>query len=187
MGLHASRDSLYRTARGERQRRPGVIPLELLPRRCPVCHNDTIIGHGRRLRQGHDDWHAWIWVRRGICQPCRKTFTILPNWLAPSGHYSLRCRQLACERICSGDSVEQAVPDCQDPSRLPSSGAMLARRFRYSPKSYRKLSRVRFLARLSANFMERTFLARYEPPGSLSIASSVRPGPTRLGGTVSAW
>ena len=118
-GLHASRDSFYRTARGERQRRPGVIPLELLPRRCPVCHDNTIIGHGRRLRHGHDDRHAWIWVRRGICQPCRKTFTILPNWLAPSGHYSLRCRQLACERICSGDSVEQAVPDCQDPSRSP--------------------------------------------------------------------
>ena len=36
-GLHASRDSLYRTARGERQRRTGVIPLEWLPRRCPVC------------------------------------------------------------------------------------------------------------------------------------------------------
>ena len=56
-GLHASRDSFYRTARGERQHRPGVIPLDLLPRRCPVCRNDTIIGHGRRLRQSHDDQH----------------------------------------------------------------------------------------------------------------------------------
>ena len=26
-----------------------------------------------------------IWVRRGICEPCGKTFTILPDWLAPSG------------------------------------------------------------------------------------------------------
>jgi Domain of unknown function (DUF6431) len=60
-----------------------------------------------------------MWVRRGICQPCRKTFTILPDWLAPSGHYSLRCRQQSCERICAGDSAEQAVPDCQDPSRSP--------------------------------------------------------------------
>ena len=58
-------------------------------------------------------------MRRGICQPCRKTFTILPDWLVPSGHYSLACRQLACERICGGDSVEQAAPDCQDPSRSP--------------------------------------------------------------------
>jgi hypothetical protein len=93
--------------------------LDLLPRRCPVCHDDTIIGHGRRLRQGHDDWREWIWVRRGICQPCRKTFTILPDWLAPSGHYSLRCRQQACERIAVGDAVEQAAPHCKDPSRSP--------------------------------------------------------------------
>jgi hypothetical protein len=60
-----------------------------------VCRDETIIGHGRRLRQGHDDRHECIWVRRGICQPCSKTFTILPDWLAPSGHYSLRCRQQA--------------------------------------------------------------------------------------------
>jgi len=56
-----------------------------------VCRNDTIIGHGRRLRQSHDGQHEWIWVRRGICEPCRKTFTVLPDWLAPSGHYSLHC------------------------------------------------------------------------------------------------
>ena len=118
-GLHASRDSLYRTARGERQHRAGVIPLELLPRRCPVCSDDTIIGHGRRLRQSHDDRHACLWVRRGVCHPCSKTFTILPDWLAPSAHYSLHCRQQACERISAGDSAEQAAPQCKDPTRLP--------------------------------------------------------------------
>ena len=118
-GLHASRDSLYRTARDERQRRPGVIPLDLLPRRCPICGNCTIIGHGRRLRQAHDDRRECIWVRRGICQPCAKTFTILPDWLAPSGDYSLHCRQQACERIAAGESAEQAAPHCKDPTRLP--------------------------------------------------------------------
>jgi hypothetical protein len=96
-----------------------VIPLNLLPRRCPVCGRDTIIGHGRRLRQGHDDRRAWIWVRRGICRLCLKTFTILPDWLTPTGHYSLRCRQQSCERICAGDSMEQAAPHCKDPARLP--------------------------------------------------------------------
>src|SRR5206468_8369772 len=45
---------------------PGVIPLECLPRRCPVCRADTIIGHGRRRRQCHDDQHECIWVRRGL-------------------------------------------------------------------------------------------------------------------------
>jgi hypothetical protein len=58
-------------------------------------------------------------VRRGICQPCKKTFTILPEWLAPSAHYTLRCRQDACERIAAGESVEQAAPHCKDPTRLP--------------------------------------------------------------------
>ena len=52
-------------------------------------------------------------------EPCRKTFTILPDWLAPSGHYSLHCRQQACERIAAGDTAEQAAPHCKDPTRLP--------------------------------------------------------------------
>ena len=118
-GLHASGDSLYRTARGERQRRPGVIPLDLLPRRCPICGDCTIIGHGRRLRPAHDDRRESIWVRRGICHPCAKTFTVLPDWLAPSGHYTLHCRQQACERAAAGESAEQAAPHCKDPARLP--------------------------------------------------------------------
>jgi len=86
---------------------------------CPLCRDDTIIGHGRRLRQAHDDKYESIWVRRGICRPCRKTFTILPDWLAPSGHFSLRCRQEACVRIAAGDTAEQAAPHCKDPSRSP--------------------------------------------------------------------
>jgi len=118
-GLHASRDSLYHTARCERQHRSGVIPLGLLPRRCPVCRDHTIIGHGRRLRQGHDDERAYIWVRRGICRPCSRTYTIWPDWLAPFGHYSLQCRRQSCERICAGDCAEQAAPHCKDPTRLP--------------------------------------------------------------------
>jgi hypothetical protein len=118
-GLHASRDSFYRTAGSKRQHRPGVIPLDLLPRRCPHCRDHTIIGHGRRSRQAHDEGHARIWVRRGICHPCGKTFTILPDWLAPSAPFSVRCRQQACEYIATGDAVEQAAPHCQDPSRSP--------------------------------------------------------------------
>ena len=98
---------------------PGVVPLDLLPRQCPVCRNPTVIGHGRRLRLAHDDRHERIWARRGVCHPCGKTFTVLPDWLAPSGHFSLRCRQQACESIAAGDSIEQAAPHCKDPSRSP--------------------------------------------------------------------
>jgi len=104
---------------GKRQHRPGVIPLDLLPRRCPVCGDHTIIGHGRRPRQAHDEHHDHIWVRRGICHPCNKTFTILPDWLVPAAPFSLRCREQACESIAAGDSVEQAAPHCKDPSRSP--------------------------------------------------------------------
>jgi hypothetical protein len=96
-----------------------VIGLNLLPRRCPVCCNDTIIGHGRRLRLSHDDQHERIWVRRGISRPCRLTFTALPDWLVPSGHYSLYCRQQRCERLAAGHSAEQAAPHCKDAVRLP--------------------------------------------------------------------
>jgi hypothetical protein len=95
------------------------VPLALLPRLCPFCQDETIIGHGRRLRQAHDDRHERIWVRRGICRPCEKTFTVLPNWLAPSGHFSVPCRQQACERIAAGDTAEQAAPHCKNPSRSP--------------------------------------------------------------------
>ena len=58
-------------------------------------------------------------MRRGICPPCGKTFTILPDWLAPAAPFSLRCRQQACERIAAGDSAEQAAPYGKDPTRLP--------------------------------------------------------------------
>jgi hypothetical protein len=112
-------DLPYRTARSKRQDRPGVVPLDRLPRWCPVCEAATIIGHGRRLRQAHDHGHERLWIRRGICQQCSKTFTALPDWLVPSGHYSLRCRQQACERMAAGDSTEQATPHCKNPARLP--------------------------------------------------------------------
>ena len=73
--------------------------MALLPRRCPLCQADTIIGHGRRLRQSHDQRREALWVRRGFCQPCRKTFTILPDWVSPFGRYTVQCRQESCERI----------------------------------------------------------------------------------------
>jgi len=121
-GLHASRDSLYRTASGGRQDRAGVteIPLALLPRRCPWCGNRTIIGHGRRRKHAHDERHAQIWIRRGRCRPCQKTFTVLPDWSPPSGIYTLHCRQQAWELLCqSASSWERSIPDVADASRSP--------------------------------------------------------------------
>jgi hypothetical protein len=120
--LHASRDSFYRTARNRKQDRPGVteIPLELLPRLCGFCGGRTIIGHGRRLKQAHDQQHKQIWIRRGLCRPCQKTFTVLPDWSPPSGDYSLHCRQEAWELLRQADgNWERSVPYVADASRSP--------------------------------------------------------------------
>jgi hypothetical protein len=96
------------------------IPLELLPRRCPCCGERTIIGHGQRLKPAHDVRHQQIWIRRGRCRPCHKTFTVLPDWSPPSGHYTLHCRQQAWELLRRGDATwEQSVPDVADSSRSP--------------------------------------------------------------------
>jgi integrase len=47
-------------------------------RKCPICLCDSIIGHGRRRKQAHDEDHDWIPIRRGRCNLCGKTFTLLP-------------------------------------------------------------------------------------------------------------
>src|SRR4051794_678181 len=60
-----------------------------------------------------------MWIRCGFCRQYNNTFTILPDWLVPFGHYSLRCRQQACERIAAGESAEQATLHCKDPALLP--------------------------------------------------------------------
>jgi hypothetical protein len=118
-GLHASRDSLYRTARGERQHRPGVDPIGSPAAAMSVLRKPHDHRPWTAAPPSPDDRHERIWVRRGICEPCGKTFTFLPDWLAPVAPFSLRCRQQACERIAAGDSAEQAAPHCQDPARLP--------------------------------------------------------------------
>ena len=96
------------------------MPLGLLPRLCPLCGERTIIGHGRRRKQAHDQLHDFIHIRRGRCRPCRKTFTILPTWSPPHGHYSLHCRQQAAERLQQQHrGWEQSAPHSKDPHRLP--------------------------------------------------------------------
>ena len=70
-GLHASRDSLYRTAVGRRQERAGVteIPSGAAARLVSAVRQPSIVGHGRRRKQAHDRQHDWIWIRRGRARP----------------------------------------------------------------------------------------------------------------------
>jgi hypothetical protein len=111
---------------------PASVPLDKLAtdwaegcdkiilRRCPVCKQDSIIGHGRRRKQAHDEHHDWIVVRRGRCAGCGMTFTFLPLFSLPYTHFSLlaRCQAL---RQCFVDhcSWEKAVPKLKDADRLP--------------------------------------------------------------------
>ena len=120
-GLHTCLDSFYRITRGRKQSRAGVtpFPLKLLPRRCPVCGNQTIVGHGRRSKQAHDERRGRIWIRRGRCRPCRQTFTILPAWSPPYGHYSLNCRQQAWTSLHEAKSWEQSIPSVKESDRMP--------------------------------------------------------------------
>ena len=91
-----------------------------MPRWCPLCQQASIIGHGQRRKPAHDEQHDCVWVRRGRCRLCGKTFTVLPSWSLPYGHYTLRCRQQAWDAVCSGgEKWEQAAPLCKDPTRLP--------------------------------------------------------------------
>ena len=96
-----------------------AIPLHLLPRRCPLCGNQAIIGHGVRRKQAHDQRRDWIWIRRGLCRTCRKTFTVLPAWSPPYGHYSLHCRQQAWDSLREASCWEESVPNTKEPDRLP--------------------------------------------------------------------
>jgi len=68
---------------------------ETIIRRRPVCACDSIVGHGRRRKQAHDEYHDWIGIRLGFCNICGKTITFLPMFSLPYTHYSLIARSEA--------------------------------------------------------------------------------------------
>ena len=121
--------------------KPGEYDAEWLPRHCPACGQIAIIGHGRRRRQAHDGWHDWILVRRGLCNGCGGTLTVLPAWCVPSAHYSLLARQQALGQLGRGIPVEQAATHCRDPDRL-ADGSTIRRWF------WRRIESLRFFAAL---------------------------------------
>jgi hypothetical protein len=80
---------------------------------------DSIIGHGRRRKQAHDEDHDWIQIRRGLCNLCGKTFTFLPPFSPPYGRYSLIARSQALRHYFLEDhSWEAAAPKVKDPDRV---------------------------------------------------------------------
>jgi len=92
---------------------------ESIPRHCPDCLLDSIVGHGRRRKQAHDENHDWIAIRRGLCKLCRLTFTFLPPFSLPYTHYSLIARSEAAQRRFQGNSsLENAAPAVNDAARV---------------------------------------------------------------------
>jgi hypothetical protein len=93
--------------------------VDVILRRCPICVQDSIVGHGRRRKQAHDEHHDWIGIRRGVCNRCGKTFTFLPLFSPPYGHYSLIARSQALRRrFVEGCGWEGAAPAVKDPDRM---------------------------------------------------------------------
>jgi hypothetical protein len=94
-------------------------------RRCPACERDSIIGHGHRSKQAHDEHHDWIGIRRGRCNACGKTFTFLPLLSLPYTHYSLlaRCQALR-RRFVEHYPWEDATPTLKDSNRVPDSSTL---------------------------------------------------------------
>jgi hypothetical protein len=96
-----------------------AVGAKLILRHCPICDRDTIIGHGCRSKQAHDQNHDWIRIRRGQCNICEKTFTFLPSFSLPYTHYSLLARSEAlCLHFVEGLSWENSAPTLQDPDRV---------------------------------------------------------------------
>ena len=94
-------------------------------RHCPICERDSIVGHGHRRKQAHDEHHDWIGVRRGRCIKCGRTFTFLPVYSLPYTHYSLvaRCQTLL-RRFVEHCSWERAVSKFKDADRIPDSSTV---------------------------------------------------------------
>jgi hypothetical protein len=60
--------------------------------------SDSIIGHGWRRKQAHDDSHDWIKYHRGLCKVGKHTLSFLPAFSLPYTHYSLVARSQALRR-----------------------------------------------------------------------------------------
>ena len=111
------------------QSKPGkdltATEVDDIPRRCPNCKADSIIGHGRRRKQAHDETHDWIDIRRGLCSRCNTTFTFLPWFSPPYGHYSWIARSRAMVGcFLEQGTLESAAPLVKDPDRLPVSSTL---------------------------------------------------------------
>ena len=130
---------------------------EIILRRCPVCEQDSIVGHGRRRKQAHDEYHDWIRIRRGRCVRCGRTFTFLPVLSLPYTHFSLLARcQALLRRFVEHCSWEKAAPKFKDADRVPDSSTV-RRWFEGVDESQPALSFLRRTAVRAAQWLESVY------------------------------
>jgi hypothetical protein len=140
---------------------------EVMLRRCPVCERDSIIGHGRRRKQAHDEDHDWIEIRRGCCNVCGTTFTFLPLFSLPYTHYSLLARgQALWRRFVQHCSWEESMPTLKDPDRLPDPSTLRRWAHGLNPSQPARSFLRRTLARLAP------WLARHRQADHQALALS---------------
>lgn len=104
-----------------------------------------------------------------VAPPCHKTFTILPVWSPPNGHYSFACRQQAAQRIeLPGSGWEQSTPSLKDPTRLPDPSTLrrwAARRL----VSLWSSMRTGLCAALGGNFLGAPTILAWDLPAACRI------------------
>ncbi len=59
------------------------------PSGCPWCgQSGGLIGHGYYLRKAKGEQGVYlIWIKRWFCKFCRRTMSVIPNFLLPYRHY----------------------------------------------------------------------------------------------------
>ena len=96
--------------------------------RCPIC--------GRRLRKHGRYFRSVVLgqtlerlpVYRYLCPQCRKTFSLLPAFVRPYGHFGLPVREAAARMLSRGEKVDALSERlCQSPKTGGISGRTLRR------------------------------------------------------------
>jgi hypothetical protein len=85
------------------------------PGMCPLCGGvDCLIGHGYYVRKPKGmDGRGVVWIKRWLCRLCRRTLSVLPDFLFAFRHYVVRVIQAVIEeRIGCGKSWARVERVC---------------------------------------------------------------------------
>jgi hypothetical protein len=104
------------------------------PHQCPQCHaNQPLAAHGFYTRTLIDStFDGWIRVRRYLCEACRRTVSLLPEFALPYLRSSVTVIALfLVARLLHGKTLNQALPLASPYQR----GQSWVRRFRAQAES----------------------------------------------------